>query len=104
MVSEFAGFIRLFIFCEVFPSRIRLNSVTLDGQPKKERDIFKYEKSKLGQRHIVFALVMTPAGTAFVHFRGQCGGGPGGRRGADCCLVYNLRGFSCLRSLAGLGG
>ncbi len=104
MVSESAGFIRLFNFLRSFSESDSSQQCDIARSTKKGEGYIKYEKSQLGQRHIVFALVMTPAGTALAYLCGQCSGGPGGRRGADCRLVYNLRGFSCLRSLAGLGG
>ncbi len=48
-----------------------LSILWLDDALKQKREgNINYEKSKLGQHHIVFALVMTPASTTFVHVRG----------------------------------
>ncbi len=70
MVSESAGFVRLFNFSRSFSESDSSQQCDIGWSTKKGEGYIKYEKSKLGQRHIVFALVMTPASTALVHVRG----------------------------------
>ncbi len=70
MVSESAGFIRLFNFLRSFSESDSSQLCEIGWSTTKGEGYLKYEKSKLGQRHIVFALVITPASTAFVHVRG----------------------------------
>ena len=70
MVSESADFVRLFNFLRSFSEPNSSHQCDIGWSTKKGEGYLKYEKSQLGQRHIVFALVMTPASTAFVHVRG----------------------------------
>jgi len=70
MVSESAGFVRLFNFLRSFSESDSSQQCGIGWSTKKGERNINYANSKLGQRHIVFALVMTPASTAFVHVRG----------------------------------
>ncbi len=74
MVSESAGFVRLFNFLRSFSESDSSQQCDIGWSTKKGEGYIKYEikyeKSKLGQRHIVFALVMTAASTTLVYFRG----------------------------------